>query len=81
MWWVPAADRTNMYFARKGLRPFLTYPISGRSLQDGAIHLKHEGQTASELTNLTGRPIRWEPHIGDYTKTACVLPGQTMRLI
>ena len=45
------------------------------------ILLKHEGHTASELTDLTDRPIRWESHIGDHTMTACVLPGQTMRLI
>ena len=42
------------------------------------ILLKHEGHTASDLTD---RPIRWESHIGDHTMTACVLPGQTMRLI
>jgi len=49
-------------------------------LWGGAIALKHEDRSASELTNLTGRPIQWEAAIGGRRLSACVQPGQTLRL-
>lgn len=49
-------------------------------LWGGTVTLKHEGQSASELTNLTGRPIQWEATIGSRIITATVLPGQTLQL-
>lgn len=49
-------------------------------LWGGSMTLKHEGLSASELTNLTGRPIQWEADLGGRRVSACVQPGQTLRL-
>lgn len=49
-------------------------------LWGGSISLKHEGKRASELTNLTGRPVQWEADLDGRSVSACVQPGQTLRL-
>ena len=53
--------------------------IMDAPLWGGSIDLKHEGKRASELTNRTGRTIKWTAQLENNTVTIEVAPGETKR--
>jgi len=45
----------------------------------GCIDLMHEGKSASELTNRTGRTLLWKARLSGHTAILPVEPGETVR--
>ena len=54
--------------------------IMDAPLWGGSIDLKHESRCASELTNRTGRTIKWTAQFENGNKSVEVAPGETKRV-
>ena len=54
--------------------------IMDAPLWGGSVNLKHESKRASELTNRTGRTIKWTAQLENGSVTVEVAPGETKRV-